>query len=782
MASSTAASSPLSSAPASVSSLLPTSLVSLADALLAHVCSFLSTKELLITIAHTAKATRDQLTPACFATHTLELNTRDVQVLSAVSNSSSRSLESLRQFHARVLRTCRLHLSCEVYDVRGEVMDGVTVWHIVDCLDLFPACRAVRASGVVRDQMPDSHLYALLHHPTVLTCDEFELDSVSRIKEPVPTELQWQAHGNPACADTRRRITALKRHWAAEFDWAHVRLPALTRLSLRIDAEIPYSGGHAFLTAHTGLLHLDVSEDFVSLTHLTAVLQDPAALPQLTRFGLWESKSIPWEKRRVGVDVAPFVTALATTAVGVSGKPRPVQWLTFKQTVTNSVFAAAAPMSGLIRLLIHGAAFGWLQEWSREQAMLSAFPLLEECTIYINYFRRPDEERVMNNTLSHCDVSNVLPFFQSMARRPIQLLSLEIDDRVTFNAPVIAELTRCHQLRDLYIGGHDRQMCMDWHSAVLDRSAAGCLPCLRRFGLRYARLSAGSIATIAAAAPQLQRVHLDEVELTCHPAIVYAILGGYCEHIEDVDVLLSDNHVSTDVKAADVIAAYQSAVAAAEHIDGYKPFTRVRSLQVTMCWCTPASVWHALLSLLRHATRLCCVAVLAVHDPLVIGALTYLPSLTSFAGMCCLWPEPFVQLMVLRNERTGRYRYVKNDELSGSAITGCAMRCPTLWLTESRPAAPPSIGLRPHSNLFTASQHLLSADLQAVLVRWAKGDFRAGDELLTSSDSPLLTRNECADGPQHCSHPHGLHYRDTIDADNPGQEDDDAIDVEAGDE
>ena len=73
------------------------------------------------------------------------------------------------------------------------------------------------------------------------------------------------------------------------------------------------------------------------------------------------------------------------------------------------------------------------------------------------------------------------------------------------------------------------------------------------------------------------------------------------------------------------------------------------------------------------------------------------------------------------------------------------------------------VHLLPGSDLFAAYQHTLSHDYQTVLVRWAAGDFRAGDQKVNAVESPMERdqADEAAGRQQHCLHLHPqlLHTR-----------------------
>ena len=319
------------------------------------------------------------------------------------------------------------------------------------------------------------------------------------------------------------------------------------------------------------------------------------------------------------------------------------------------------------------------------------------------------------------------------------------------------------QLRSLAIstGIRARQACADWTDAALFASfTPGCLSHILDIKLGSVKLRAEAVVAIASAAPHLASFSLENAEISCHPAVVCATIGGYCEHIHSLNVSDALRHTWGDVQAAEVIGAYRSAVAAARRSDGYRPFTQLSQLCMPMCWCTPPSVWHALLSLMRHASRVECVAKLASNDPLVVCALAHLPSINSLGGDC-LWSRSFVKLMERQSEHAGRHHYLACPELAGREEKDCVgdkIDFKLTWWAELAEGER-AVALRPHRDFFTAYQRSLSADQQAVLARWAAGDFRPGDGLIRAVESLVETHDEDEEDHQPCSHPHLLHVR-----------------------
>ena len=354
---------------------------------------------------------------------------------------------------------------------------------------------------------------------------------------------------------------------------------------------------------------------------------------------------------------------------------------------------------------------------------------------------------------------DVLPFIQSVANRPLQHLDIITGERVTFDAIAMAVLARFGSLRHLSIAFRKDQYWtqeewMDWRSPELFAAfSAGCLPFLSDLTLQHLQLSAESVAAIAHAAPRLHTFSLKWSGLSRHPAVACAVLGGYCEDIAKVTIDVSWCHCWDYVSAADITAAYQSAVKAVGRSTKYKPFTQLRHLHMLMCWCTPPLVWHALLSLRKSAARLHSVARLTSNDPLTISALSYLPSLRSLSSDC-LWPLSFATFMERRYRRSELYRYLATEEVVGRPYTGQLEGGPVFELTNQSKGAG-LILLQPLSKLLAAYRQSLCKSKRALLARWAKGKYGEGDDWLRGTSHSMYDHN----GDGGCPHPLGLHRR-----------------------
>ena len=260
---------------------------------------------------------------------------------------------------------------------------------------------------------------------------------------------------------------------------------------------------------------------------------------------------------------------------------------------------------------------------------------------------------------------------------------------------------------------------------MLTSLTARCLPRLRQVQLENVRVGAEFLLALAFAAPQLEYINLAGSELSCHPAVVCAILAACCQHIERINISDEIIHSWSSPQAADVVAAYQSAVVAAGRGAGYVPFTRLTQLKLDMCWCAHSSVYYALLSLLRHATRLHCLSLIAISDPLAVAGLNALPSLTTFSADCS-FPKSFTDCVQRRDEESSEYCYVSAGVLRQFKVTPVAKQLAILQLTEDRVVEKPPLvyaRLRPRSQLFADYQRSLSAGQQAVLAKWEAGDY-----------------------------------------------------------
>ena len=221
------------------------------------------------------------------------------------------------------------------------------------------------------------------------------------------------------------------------------------------------------------------------------------------------------------------------------------------------------------------------------------------------------------------------------------------------------------------------------------------------------------------------------------------------------------HHEWQNVQTADVVDAYQAAVVAAGRAGGYRPFTRLRYVRGSMCYCTPPSVWHALLLLMRHAVHLRSLAVLSTNDPLIAAALAHLPSITSL-GADCLWPHSFATFIERRSMQTGHYLYVAPQPITRYPFSGCPGPATSFELIDATHEKQQDrrVRLLPHSTLFTAYQRSLSAEQQAVLARWARGDFHVDDGRLSGAESAMeRDEDDPSRDPRQCPHPHFFYGR-----------------------
>ena len=144
--------------------------------------------------------------------------------------------------------------------------------------------------------------------------------------------------------------------------------------------------------------------------------------------------------------------------------------------------------------------------------------------------------------------------------------------------------------------------------------------------------------------------------------------------------------------------------------------------------------------------------------------------------------------MELESERYGgRYRYVaacEQGELADCPGT------PSLELNDGlyKLRCRETVRLGPRSDLFTAYQRSFSDEHQAVLARWAAGDFRAGDGRLSAAESPLERCDEddaeFEEPVSVCAHPQ-LFYRvlqQSNDSDETSEDDTDGGSSESEDE
>ena len=258
-------------------------------------------------------------------------------------------------------------------------------------------------------------------------------------------------------------------------------------------------------------------------------------------------------------------------------------------------------------------------------------------------------------------------------------------------------------------------------------------------------------------------------------------MGALCERICQLKINENCCYAWNDVHADENIAVYLLARGMAARGADYQPFTKLRNVQVQMCWCTPPAVWHALLSLMRHAVHMHGVARLTTTDPLAVCALSYLP-------MCvlhpvCMWPQSFTDFLVDTplSKSSRRRRYLASRCVTGTELTKCAPHTPsTLELMDELDAKeldsdklPKPLRLHRNSDVFRQYRQHFNTDvgLQQILQRWESGSFPAADdEMLAAQQRPVECAMEATKHPghTHCARSHRFSMRVEDDGDVEG--------------
>ena len=287
-----------------------------------------------------------------------------------------------------------------------------------------------------------------------------------------------------------------------------------------------------------------------TVEELTRLFEDSGALPQLTSFVLRDGAAVvaaaTVEEETVRVyNCEPLVKALATTVVVPSGRPRPVAELAFHVPTHAEVLVPAALLPGLTGLQLSRARPGWLERWTDLAEVSTALPQLRELVVghHKRDVRDVDEEddRDVLDDVDDDDedaesededdgepeeeaddgdaapvatpwvapATQLLPFLETMAARPLQLLCVRFDEHVTCNAAAMTQLARLDQLRELDLSAGRMGKCqwLDWSlPALFAFFTTGCLPCLRALRLGRTKLSVEAVVAIASAARQLEEL------------------------------------------------------------------------------------------------------------------------------------------------------------------------------------------------------------------------------------------------------------------------------------
>jgi hypothetical protein len=270
------------------------------------------------------------------------------------------------------------------------------------------------------------------------------------------------------------------------------------------------------------------------------------------------------------------------------------------------------------------------------------------------------------------------------------------------------------------LGVSKKNLWVDWcEPLTLSSFQPNGLSSLVAINLQTVKMSAESMMVIGAAVPNVKRFGLHAAVLTCHPAVMCAIIGGLCADITHLTVNDECCHTWRNVEAEDMAASHRRALQAADRSPGYATFTQLSQLSVMMCWCTSPAAWHATMALFKSATKLKTVTSLASHDPLIIVSLAYLPFLSALGAESadCLWANSFAMFMKRKSKRTVKSRYLAAKDVSGYARSGCPRDGSSFKLSQFTKDGEMGacVQVRPRSAIFPNYERTLSVEHQAVL-------------------------------------------------------------------
>ena len=134
-------------------------------------------------------------------------------------------------------------------------------------------------------------------------------------------------------------------------------------------------------------------------------------------------------------NLAPLLSALASTVRAASGRPRALSSLDLHVPTSSRLFAAAS-LPQLQLLHVVRARRGWLSGWAEGHNPGLLFPQLEKCVLVADAaaaYRGDEEETAVH-------------FLRTLSHAPLKLLSVLFGQAVLFDAAAFAQLAQLSQL------------------------------------------------------------------------------------------------------------------------------------------------------------------------------------------------------------------------------------------------------------------------------------------------------------------------------------------------
>ena len=147
------------------------------------------------------------------------------------------------------------------------------------------------------------------------------------------------------------------------------------------------------------------------------------------------------------------------------------------------------------------------------------------------------------------------------------------------------------------------------------------------------RFSAAGFVALLQACPTVQSLELLGCDLDMDPVIA-CVLIGMCRDVRRINLCALQSRDPECRHGVNPLTGEAVMAAAAAHSITAASFVHLSFLQLFLCPCLSAEVWHALFSLFRSSTRLTRFHYLRCTEPIKCVALRFLPCLE---GFCWRW-------------------------------------------------------------------------------------------------------------------------------------------------
>jgi len=438
-------------------------------------------------------------------------------------------------------------------------------------------------------------------------------------------------------------------------DFKSLKFPQLKSLTIRfnvgqaIKARLPISN---FLLRHATIHSLVVDFHVMNENDWNELFLDPLMLPNLNKLSFIAVNDVrkDYKDPFVNADYKTTIEALGSTIIPATNKPRPLEFLSLKNTDGDAVLFHSL---SLIPTLINTEITILSRDFPLSYGQLSPPSAIKSLTSlnfdFAQCFMEEHDEKFKKPPVSEKQITE---FFQALSYSSLTILKLNLPMKageISLGSDTMKYFVQLTNLKKLDLTVKLWNNYIDWSNSSMFLSCH--FSSLLTMKLEGFQLSRESFALIAAASPNVTEFTF-EGKLGFHAAILCLIIGCHWLKIQSVES--DDKDWKYDFlgpwrryhRFEEYECFHQWQKLTVEEFEAAKQlfpqhpqsFEQLQFIKITVCSCITSIIWFQLFQLFEHAKLIHCVDGFHkyyITDPTwLVGVmgLSLLPSLKSISS------------------------------------------------------------------------------------------------------------------------------------------------------